>query len=231
MKNCQIMILVASFVLFGLTAYGQKIEVLETGQFHGEEIMAETGEMWLGLYRKGDSFSLLPSVLTIQTVHDAIIDAEGEMSGKDIKVAGQGEPEFLVKGGNFIQGMIVKTVTAENKQISKDYDETFDFNDQKYRLKVETSTESKDDNQLIGNNSKLVLSVGKIKQVLYSVEECSSCFWQINWIGDLDNDGKLDFYLYLTDHYNVANQKLFLSTRAESGKLVKEVAEFTTTGC
>lgn len=230
MKKC-IVILVISLVLFTISANAQKIELLQTGQFHGEEVSAETGEMWLGLYKKGETYTLLPSVLTIQLFHDAIVDQNGEMSGKEVKIAGQGEPLFLLKGGNFIQGITVKTLLDKSVEITNGFDKTYNFADKIYNLKLESETTKKDENQFIQNDSKLILSVGKTKQVLYEVKDCSFCHWQINWIGDLDNDGKLDFYLFLTDHYNVANQKLFLSTQAGNGKLVKEVAEFTTTGC
>ena len=223
--------LIVSLLLFVSHAAAQKIELLETGQFHGEEVSAVTGEMWLGLYKKGDDYALLPSSLLVQNVHDAVVDAQNEMTGKEVSVAGQGKPLLLLKGGNFIQGSIIKTVLDEHLQITNDFDRTYAFENKDYRLTVEAETKAENGYDYIQNNSTLILTVGKQRQVLYTVEECDSCFWQINWIGDLDGDGKLDFYLYLTDHYNVANKKLFLSSEAEKGKLVKEVGEFTTTGC
>jgi hypothetical protein len=94
-------------------------------------------------------------------------------------------------------------------------------------------SEKKDDKfpEYLNETSKLVLSEGSIRQTLYSVESCDDCSWQIKWAGDLDGDGKLDFYIQLSPHYNAAIMKVFLSSGAENGKLVKEAAEFTTTGC
>lgn len=60
---------------------------------------------------------------------------------------------------------------------------------------------------------------------------CDDCGWGIYWAGDLDGDGKLDLYLDLANHYNVGQYRLFLSSPAEKGKLVKEVANFRFVGC
>ncbi len=51
------------------------------------------------------------------------------------------------------------------------------------------------------------------------------------WVGDLDRDGKPDFFtnLYLNENGDYLN--LYLSSRAKKGKLVKKVAVFATSGC
>jgi len=46
------------------------------------------------------------------------------------------------------------------------------------------------------------------------------------WVGDLDSDGKPDFYLSLYENDNVSAVFLFLSSKAENGKLIKAVASF-----
>ena len=55
--------------------------------------------------------------------------------------------------------------------------------------------------------------------------------WVLLWAGDLDGDGRLDLYMNLSTHYNVSARRLFLSSAAASGALVREVAVFQTTGC
>lgn len=51
------------------------------------------------------------------------------------------------------------------------------------------------------------------------------------WAGDLDRDGNLDALLDLQTHYAGNNFALFLSSGAEGGELVKQVARFETAGC
>ncbi len=79
---------------------------------------------------------------------------------------------------------------------------------------------------------KLVLVNGESRQVLYSLQEWGSDpTWTLVWAGDLDRDGKLDLYVSVTQHYDVTERKLFLSSPAGEGQLVKEVAEFVTSDC
>ncbi len=51
------------------------------------------------------------------------------------------------------------------------------------------------------------------------------------WAGDLDRDGKLDFLLDATTHYNVSEPTLFLSSPAQAGEIVRPVATIHFVGC
>jgi hypothetical protein len=53
----------------------------------------------------------------------------------------------------------------------------------------------------------------------------------LDWAGDLDRDGKPDFYFSLYVHDNVEYQNLFLTSSAKKGKLVKKIAMWFTNGC
>jgi hypothetical protein len=80
--------------------------------------------------------------------------------------------------------------------------------------------------------SRLLLENNDRKQVLYEWpsglldQHC-----ELIWAGDLDGDGKLDLFMALSDHYNVTEYTLFLSSRGSGGKLVDRVAAFRATGC
>ena len=151
-------------------------------------------KLWLGLFKPDKTYSLLPVVLTVENFHDAIIDNdETEKTGKEVKVLGQSEPVFLIKGKGFSQSRVVKTAFSGRERIENDFDKTFNFAGAKYNLKVESEKTNRNNPKLLNETSKLVLTKGKTKQILYSVERCSDCYWQMNWVGDLDNDGKLDF--------------------------------------
>lgn len=214
---------------FSMTFAAQDIKILETGEFHGDEAEVKEGEIWFGLFQYDDGFRLMPAILSLRTVRDEVVDGPGQSTGLQITVPGMGKPVFLIKGEGFQQARTVTSVNIRNKDITNGYQEEFSDSEVQYTLKAVSAGDLKTD--FIGDNTKLVYTDGKTVQTLYEVEDCSFCRWQVNWIGDLDNDGKPDLYLMLTDHYNVSNNKLFLSSRAESGKLVREVTEFTTTGC
>lgn len=232
MKNRIILsILVLIVFSFSVSAQKNKIQIIETGKFHNEEITAETGEMWLGLYAQGENYSLLPSVLTVETVYDAVVDAADEKTGKSVKILVQTKPIFLIKGDGFVQSRTVKTVFDGEKTIGNSFDETYNFQGKSYRLYVETGNPKNAKSETVDETSKLILTDGKTKQIIYSQEYCDDCSWSLSWAGDLDDDGKLDFYIDLSDHYNASHRRLFLSSKAGNGDLVKEVAKFVTSGC
>ncbi len=51
------------------------------------------------------------------------------------------------------------------------------------------------------------------------------------WAGDLDRDGRLDLLLDLSEHYNMSQPTLFLSSAATVGELVASVVRLVMTGC
>ena len=51
------------------------------------------------------------------------------------------------------------------------------------------------------------------------------------WAGDLDGDGRLDLVLDESDHYNVTETTLYLSSTAAPGALVGRAGRHRTTGC
>lgn len=207
------------------------ISLITTGEFHGDEITAKSGERWLGLFPTPGGFELSPAMLKVETVLDPVIDQNPKiMTGKKVSVNRARKPLFLLKRADFLRGNAVKTVFAgtENNLVNG---ESVDLrlDGKNYKLKVVS-----DDPTPMGYvvaNSKLILSTGAKSQVIFSVEVPNDGGWSLLWAGDLDGDGKLDLYMDLHNNYNSSQHRLFLSSHASRKNLVKEVAEFTSVGC
>ncbi len=207
--------------------------LLEVGEFHGEEVSAETGEQWLGLHISDDGSMLLNYEISVTNVHDPILDEGDQKTGKKVSVDLPLEPVFLVNSDWVLQSGPVTTVFEGNSEALQSITPK--------RLKVDKSdyeiniTGDEGDPcwpDGLPKNAKLVLTNGNSSQDLYTLEECGSDpGWSLIWAGDLDRDGKLDLYVTVNQHYNVIERRLFLSSQADEGQLVAEVAEFVTTGC
>ncbi len=207
-----------------------KVQLLETGQFHGDEVKARTGERWLGLFPVANGFALLPSTISVDAVFDPIVDAETkETSGKKVTVSRNTDPIFLLKGAAMLRPGPVVTIFQEQKTLGNGATIDLRLNGNRYQLKV-VSHDPKPSNFLL-QNTKLVLTMGKTSQTLISLKEHTDAGWFLFWAGDIDRDGKLDLYLDLAPHYNVSRRTLFLSSQAGKGKLVKELVRFVTVGC
>ncbi|MGH9769709.1 MAG: hypothetical protein ACREAB_19980 [Blastocatellia bacterium] len=231
--------------VFVQTAKTGKVLLVETGDgFHGDEAKAENGEKWLGLYVTKRGSSLLTSRVIVRRVVDPIVDEEGgPMTRKNVSVDQPVEPIFLVKGATMLKPGPVTTIyrggRAETHRLINGYDlasrKTFRLRlgDQEYQLKVLGRKVRYNENpnaEFV--NLKLALVLGRQTQILYTpgiVSETTP--WKLLWAGDADGDGKLDLYVGVSWHYNVSETKLFLSSGAKPGQLVKEVAKFVTTGC
>jgi hypothetical protein len=214
-----------------------KIKLLETGEgFHGDQVHAKSGETWLGLFKEKDKYYLRRAKLIVRRVHDEIVDDSPNIkTGKSVAVAGAGQAIFLLKNAKMLVAGEVKTVfdsslQEDSEELKNGYGKDFEFNGEVYNLRVENKISRE---EYLGKGSKLILSRSGKEQILnYLPEGCNDCFWYLYWGGDLDGDGKLDFYFDLSPHYNVTDRKLFLSSPAAGEeKLVKYVANFFTNGC
>jgi len=213
------------------------VSLVEIGEFHGDEVIARTGEKWLGLHISDHDSTLLNYRLTVQSVHDTVVDdGTDQETGKRVSIDLPLQPIFLLKGAMMLSDGPVTTVfKGGNSEITLKTESPINLElaESSYELKVAGSEDTaKCPDGALPRNARLVLVSGESKQVLYSLEECGSDpSWYLIWAGDLDRDGKLDLYLNVSQHYNISEKKLFLSSQAGKGQLVKQVAEFLTSGC
>lgn len=212
-----------------------KIKLLLTGEFHGDEVTAKTGEKWLGLFKDNGKSFLRYTKIKVSRVRDEIVDGDSKAkTGKKVSVENLTAPIFLLNNAKMLKEGDVKTLfyaskNEEAKNLENGFSENYALHNTNYTLKV---VNEKTSGKYITNGSKLVVESGNIKQVLVSLPNGGNdASWSLLWVGDLDKDGKLDFYADVSSHYNMSNPVLFLSSQAEKGKLVKDVADFGSVGC
>lgn len=208
-----------------------KIQLLETGEFHGDEVRARTGERWLGLFPVANGFALLPTIVSVDAVVDPVVDGDDKQkkSGKKVAVRRDSDPVFLIKGAGMLRPGSVETIFREEKSLGNGATIDLELKGKQYQLKV--ISDDPEPRDYLVQKTKLVVTTGRTSQTLISLKEHADGGWTLLWAGDIDRDGKLDLYMNLTNHYNVMRKVLFLSSQAGKGRLVKEVVEFVTVGC
>jgi hypothetical protein len=193
---------------------------------HANEVRGKNGQTWYGLFHTKDGFKLLKTTVSIHSVPNP----EQELYDKVVKTDLSPEPVFLIRGLSDLQEGPINTVFAgffyptpsKNLALQLSADLASQYN--LYCSGIDTA-------ELI-KNYKLEFYHHPEKQTLLTRDPAHiDALPNLRWAGDLDRDGKMDLLVDLTDHYNVSELTLFLSSRAAPNELVKPVASFRKVCC
>jgi hypothetical protein len=222
------------------TTQTKLVDLFEHGNaYRKSEVIAKSGETWLGLFEKNGKFSLKHTDVKVKL--DPTYEGYGDEDYVRLKTNEGNTPVFIVKNSKSLNAGAITTVYHRPhwKEIEKrnlpikpmaiGYKEDFYLNDNKYTLRV-TPGLTLDGSRV----NVLVLETGEKSQIVnynHHYDEYDN-IGDLLWVGDLDGDNKLDVYI---DNYSYEKgyfwSNLFLSSEAEDDKLVKEVASFGTAGC
>ena len=210
-----------------------EIQLLQVGAFHGDEVSAESGEVWLGLYATSDGYVLIPSTVTVEIVYDPLIDNTGEKTGKMVSVEERTAPLFLMKGLNAPKREFIKTLLAEETILSPGKSLNLGLDSEnEYHLTAYGEGDIGPNGFTSLKSYSVELSKGPLSQELLAYSSTTGAIPTLLWAGDLDGDRQLDFVINATPHYAVYSAPmLFLSSMAKGGNLVQKVALFIATGC
>ena len=210
-----------------------EIQLLQVGTFHGDEVSAESGEVWLGLYATSDGYVLIPSTVTVEAVYDPLIDNTGEKTGKMVSVEERTVPLFLIKGLNAPKREFIKTLLAEETILNPGKSLNLGLDgENEYHLTAYGEGDIGPNGFTSLENYSVELSQGPLSQELLAYSSTTGAIPTLLWAGDLDGDSQLDFVINATPHYAIYSAPmLFLSSMAKGGNLVQKVALFIATGC
>lgn len=198
--------------------------LLETGWDSYCDTDVKSGDTWFGFYKSKGKYVLNPTKLSVRTMHD------GEYTWKEISVKTKNGPMFLVKNFKNLKKGEIKTLfhtlswrenndDLEPTKIDDEFIKLFSIGENNYTLRVKEGF-SKDEEPIM----VLFLENGNTSQIIsYAYNSEDNYVGNLNWAGDLDDDGKLDFFMeyYLGEKCAYASG-LFLSSQAENGNLVKK---------
>lgn len=184
-------------------------------------------QSWSELYEKNGKFFLGKADYKITRGFD-------ECSGDSTKtIETKNKTLILLEENQFKLGEIASVKFIKNK-IWPTEKMNFRFNDIDYSLRAEGKVLSSekvctdDGVELYQNveNYKLYISENNGPENLFLQQESfNDTFVEILFIGDIDRDGKPDFLFGANRDYEEERVILYLSSKAETGKVVKKVSE------
>ena len=183
--------------------------ILDLGDFHGSEVPARDGEEWLALTCSGDSCIVVPTRVRVEPFMD-MYDKPREKSGRQVSVPMPAEDVvMLIRDVPGVVSGSVRTVPESD----------FDGNAMKFEGERYDLVASEEDGAVTLRSGRRSQPIGK-----------GGYRWTVQWAGDLDRDGKLDFVVSF-DGDNVWGLELFLSSLARPGEMVHRAAVVNHFGC
>ena len=221
--------LIALGVVPGQTSPSARFAVLEPGIFHGQDVALLQPNDWVGVYCNRDGCEVRPTSVRVKRAADELVDDDpSHPTGTSVEVSSRVQPVFLVHGLP-ASAHRVETVFQGENSIAAGEEQQFSLKGRHYSLRI---TGKASEQEPLPKGSRLLLSDGVTTQELFSLPNGGTdAYVSVLWVGDIDGDGKPDFYINASDHYNVANKVLWLSSLGEKWQLVGRAAAFVTTGC
>lgn len=227
------------------------MDIIETGNnFEKEEIEGvKSGEIWLGLFEENDGFYLRNTKIKIQSEQRKNY---GRKDSLTIRLDRKGESVFLLKDAEKLRKGEVTTLyrsisndeNSDSNTLKRGFVKDFPRSciyDTIYTLRVKDALTTSNEKALalILESEKPIYKDGKLtteltSQVLHHIIYSGHGDYVGNliWVGYLDKDDKPDFYMEFFNYEKGSfSSGLFLSSEAEKGQLVKQVADFGTLGC
>lgn len=225
----------ADFGEFGLEPpENNLIDLRETnGIFRESEVVARNGQQWLTLFEQDGNYLLINSKAEVKLLNTASFT--GDENDAQLRLKATGTPIFATRKISRIKPGPVTTLylhpTSDEldrqelylEPMKAGYRREFELNGQTFLLRVSTGLTKRKDKVAV-----LVLEHdGKSQVIDYNYD----LIGDLLWAGDLDNDGKLDLYTNEFNEKGYFQSKLFLSSSATKGKLLKLVGTFGMAGC
>lgn len=225
------------------TSFKFKHDLIMTGEYHDGEIVLDVdNKSWVGLVKEtDDTYSVYKLNPTTKKVHDVVLDETGEMTGTKVSVKSVGEVMFMTNEGLLTKGTDLASVELP-KTIYPGESKDFSYKGKAYTIYAEGEKdqpynyENNEGEQIRAYNIKKYSLYLKIKGQntviklldLNSLEEATPT---IEFAGDLNGDGIVDFLINTTYNYNMSRPTLYLSEGKTGSVNVKAVAALTSLGC
>ena len=221
--NLAIKLLISLVVslLFLASAHAQSGELAMTGRFYAESVSAKSGEVWLGLYQVGADYELRNSTLAVNESRNELMETDF----KEVQTNQPSEPLFLVRGLEELQPGKVGAIIHDGEFIYPGHMKLFRYLRDYYTLAAAGEAIERRPFEVGLSKYKLMLwASGRSQTLVESAVGFDDALPRVIWAGDLDRDGKIDLFMDTARHYQITEYALFLSSAANDGEIVGQVA-------
>jgi hypothetical protein len=208
----------------------------EGGVFHDGEVIENIEALeWVGLFNDKQGYYLKRTAIKTGREKDEIVDDGDEISGWTVNTGNPDNCTLLINLSPGFQEHRVDTFIFKKDVLWPGETVNIKTNTGTYTLRATGRVTSKTEEWQEVENYKLYLE-GNVKgkkttQLIVAIPRFDDYITRILWCGDLDQDGKPDFIIDSSYHYNMESLSLFLSSKATSGQLLRYIGTHSITGC
>jgi hypothetical protein len=183
----------------------------------------------MGIFKTDTGYYISSTQIKLTRENDAVLDEAGQKTGWMVSPSVKDTAVLLISGLNYLQGRPITAIPFKKKYILPGEHKDFICNDIKYTLYATGTNKSTSLKREPYNVSdyklflKAVINGQKYNQILLSIAMFDDVISTLTFIGDIDGDGRPDLIMDTTNNYNMERATLYLSTPAETGKLLKVV--------
>lgn len=236
-----------------ITAPASAYEIALIGTWRGDEAPMTPADDWWGVFPEGEGYAIHPTRPSIVPTPEPEDAGASTTVSKKISLSDGAQPLFLVRGlkkpkGGPLRtavessdGSWVRDVKDMNRYINPG--ETLHLNlegaEREDRIRLSAMAEIREEpefHQILTYNYQLRLYQGledkTRSQTLFEHPQIRDLGHpHLEWAGDLDGDGKMDFLFDISDHYIQTYLVLYLSSEAKEGEMVARVATWRRNAC
>lgn len=224
-------LLALSFVALSGAALSQQVTtplphlVMESHRQYAHGIFPRHAN-WLGLHCEQLDCEIRPTPVEVASA--GVMDLSNEVQALDV-LAVTGEPVAVFPGASFATGKVATWYRAEARS---DLPQTLKLQKLgKWQMPWGDRPMTLSWVQTPEGTKRYHVSDGTMRQFLFSTptegHQGGDATPLVHWVGDLDGDGKLDLLVNLPDDSCGYDERLYLSSGTEEGKLLRKAAQLT----
>ena len=190
---------------------------------HQDDQIHDGATLW-AIIRQDDSYILTKRKIKLKSVHSPNRDNEGQASGRELVASDRDASiihftgiEPLKSGPIFLEEIKKPLINTFNPKIPPSAVD-FKINEKKYSVYVKLNTK---------HDMLIYMKQGNKSQLLAVYPKVTDALSWLQWVADIDRDNAPDLLLSASGHYSYIDNRLYLSSFADSGNFVKEVGRFT----
>lgn len=193
----------------------RKVNLIQLSSYHEDEAKMNSGTNFFGVTEYKGNYFIKKDKIFVRNVHDNIVDKENEKTGRELySKKANVEYFFLLRGIDVKENFKIPGIKKGKYGEIRESLTIEDNKGQKYNFLSS-----------INPKYKLILHMKNQKITLFERDWSNDKIPSIEWAGDINGDGILDFLIDDSFHYNMSSMTLYVS-EIISGKIT-----FIPVGC